>query len=818
MENYSEVLQQLQDYGLEVESLQIDTPKPVRCRMRGDSTRKKRGWYWLTSFINSHGQQLIVGSYGAFWGPEGEKRKVELSKAARKTLSPEERRAIEKRHKENQKRLAQLRQQEIERAALEATKMWARLSPDVPEGGHEYLARKRVGAHGVRFSPKTGAMAVPMMDAPGRIWGLQIIRGRDQAKGRRLEKEYWPRGLEKKGHFHLIGGVPGRVLLLAEGYATAATLHEATGLPVAVAFDAGNLLPVAEALREAYPHSNILVCADDDRLQKCGQCGKLTDVNQGEACQHCGQPHGKVNAGVAKASQAAMAVGGRWVKPDFGTDENGQDARGEQRLSDFNDLANFPTGGAHVVRAQVEAALKDAGWGGAGGGGQPPADDADGEDDRPAARSFMSLNEVVERFIFVDEDTGDYVFDTWTHSLAKMKKMTNLLPPKIHMDDIKRHPVWASRAVYLDEIGFDPAGTDPKIKHNLWRGWPLKPKPGRCDNILGLLLYLCNANEQVYEWVLKWLAYPLQHPGAKMHTALVFHGPQGVGKNLFFEKCMGPIYGEYAVVLNSAALEDNFNADWASRKLFVIADEVVASTERYHLKNQLKNLITSDTVRINPKNVIARQERNQMNFVFLSNEHIPLILEPDDRRHLVVWTPKGAEAKDYEAVEAEIATGGVEAFYHYLLNLDLGDFKPWTRPPMTDAKQQLIDLGKETPQLFAEKWLSGELGIPVCPALSRDIYTLYQRWIRENGEPFARPARAFNTHLKRMGFYHGLKQVRQQNGSMKPQQLLVPSDELMQQARAAGAEVFMRREDEAMGDWYARTTQTIHKIVEESAP
>ena len=41
--------------------------------------------------------------------------------------------------------------------------------------------------------------------------------------------------------------------------------------------------------------------------------------------------------------------------------------------------------------------------------------------------------------------------------------------------------------------------------------------------------------EALYQWVLRWLAYPIQHPGAKMQTTIVIHGPQGTGKNMFFE-------------------------------------------------------------------------------------------------------------------------------------------------------------------------------------------------------------------------------------------------------------------------------------------
>ena len=60
--------------------------------------------------------------------------------------------------------------------------------------------------------------------------------------------------------------------------------------------------------------------------------------------------------------------------------------------------------------------------------------------------------------------------------------------------------------------------------------------------MLELLRHLCAESAQtadevdaVVEWVLRWIALPLQQLGTKMQTALRFHGAQGTGKNLFFD-------------------------------------------------------------------------------------------------------------------------------------------------------------------------------------------------------------------------------------------------------------------------------------------
>ena len=122
-------------------------------------------------------------------------------------------------------------------------------------------------------------------------------------------------------------------ILLAEGYATGATLHMATEKPVAVAFDAGNLEPVAKALREQFPNAAITICADNDH-QHTRKTPEGTEL---------------WNKGVALAQEAAKAVGGKVVAPLFNEEER---ARG---LTDFNDL--HQSRGLEEVTKQVGQAL-----------------------------------------------------------------------------------------------------------------------------------------------------------------------------------------------------------------------------------------------------------------------------------------------------------------------------------------------------------------------------------------------------------------------------------------------------------------------------
>ncbi len=196
-------------------------------------------------------------------------------------------------------------------------------------GESPYLVRKGVQPHGVRFAAG-GWLLVPLRDASGKLWNLQRIAPAKPENG--APEKLFLKGGRKSGLWHLMGepasdhgaeGTGPAVLLIAEGYATAATLHEATGYPVAVAFDAGNLQHVARALRQLYPAALLAVCGDDDR-----------DTEQQTG----------TNPGRVKAAAAARAVHGLALFPK-GLPPGG---------SDFNDLA------AHVNAEQGDGAGLEA--------------------------------------------------------------------------------------------------------------------------------------------------------------------------------------------------------------------------------------------------------------------------------------------------------------------------------------------------------------------------------------------------------------------------------------------------------------------------
>ena len=785
--NFDDAVQQLVDHGLIepksgwVSGIDCGRKTGQRCHVKG---ARQGGWFALHTIRLDDGQSALIGAYCWYTGAEANLEKIVLrvdGKVAK--MSPEQRAAIAAQQKSTAAAAEAQQKAKNDKAARQAMHTWSLCRPD---GDSAYLKRKGVAGYGVKYSP-SGALVIPLNDTHGRIHGLQVIRP-DKTGGR--DKDFWPAGLAKKGHFFQIG-TPSTLVLIAEGYATAATLHAATGLPAVVAFDAGNLLPVAQAIAKKYRRAKILICADDDFLTEG-------------------------NPGVKAAANAALAVSGAYVVPEFAVD------RGGKKLTDFNDLQAVE--GIGAVRSQIEARLSALGLDVAAPdvprAGFSPTGSGEEDDPRPAAVSIMELDALVERFLPIDDGTGKVVFDTWTNKLAHKDQMVALLAAGVRGDDIKRHPVWYQRgAYYLDEIGFDPAGKDKEVRLNTWQGWPLKPAAGSCELLLELVFQQCSKEAEIasalYKWLLQWMAYPLQNPGAKMGSAVVMHGPQGTGKSMIFTT-LAEIYGygrrrrNYAIVIDGQALHANFNLDWEN-KLFINAEEVVNAQDKWELKNQLKHLVTGQTIRVEGKHMNAVHNTNRVNISFLSNDLLPFPIEPDDRRHCVIYTPPPLPKEFFKRLVEEIANGGRAAFYHHLLTeVDCSDFDH-TRPPMTTAKKQLQRLSSSSELRFLTDWALGDLGLPVCPALADDVYSAYVRWCRNNGESRPRPSNVFHATIAHLGCGWEKKKCRiytsRSATTTEPKPLVLPPPDAMQREGTA------MREGTPVARWLTDSVSSFRQAV-----
>lgn len=330
----------------------------------------------VNGFIQNHDT-----GYARPWSPKDQ------------ALTPGQRALFERQAEENRRARDAELANEREAVAQRSQQKWDRM--EAADDSHPYCVRKGVPAIGLR---KDGdRLVTPARDADGKVWTLQYISA-DPSKIKMFEK-----GGQKTGNFHLLGSLDeADVVLFAEGYATAASLHVATGLPVVEVFDSGNIDAVIRTLKPKLGGRARVMCGDDDVLTDIRILSALNNLIAGElhaplALTTIGADEVKIdgqavrlaansdcvmhlewkpvvagvprvvgsivnettghratvlinNVGREKALDAAAKHGGEVVFPTFKTFSAG--------LSDFNDL--HANEGKHAVLEQVKPAVERA--------------------------------------------------------------------------------------------------------------------------------------------------------------------------------------------------------------------------------------------------------------------------------------------------------------------------------------------------------------------------------------------------------------------------------------------------------------------------
>lgn len=264
----------------------------IRFRVDGDKAGSNNGWCVF------YHDALPAGAFGSWklgvsetWCAKPEQDLDETERAQRKQhleKAQRERRALEKQVRDH--------------ARAKANDLWAK-SAETVSAQHPYLLKKQIPAIGIRQLQQQ--LVIPLRDLNGVLHSLQFIAP-DGSKR-------FISGGAKAGNMCLLGELADEpdTILLCEGYATGVSLHCASGLPVVVCFDAGNLRPVSSSVRLKYPHATLIFCADDDRWNPDAPGYQL---------------------GERKAREAAEAVNGFVILPLF----DGIDTT--SKPTDFNDL------------------------------------------------------------------------------------------------------------------------------------------------------------------------------------------------------------------------------------------------------------------------------------------------------------------------------------------------------------------------------------------------------------------------------------------------------------------------------------------------
>ena len=268
----------------------------------------KPGWYVLNDLPDG----VIAGAFGCWRSID----KVKWSSVKMSTLSKEKQRQVKKTIRDAIQKAERERKVLQEKASKEAESLWEKAKPADP--AHPYLSKKKVSPFDLRQNMRDGkdVLLVPLRDLDGKLWSLQRI----YPDGNKL----FLKDGRSSGLMHTLGE-PTPTRIIAEGFSTGASIHEATGHCVHIAFNCHNLKTVAESIRKAHPDTDLVIAADDDWKTEG-------------------------NPGLTKGTDAARSVKAKLAIPTWPEDQRGE------KDTDFNDLA-LSQGPAHLKTCIGRAAL-----------------------------------------------------------------------------------------------------------------------------------------------------------------------------------------------------------------------------------------------------------------------------------------------------------------------------------------------------------------------------------------------------------------------------------------------------------------------------
>ncbi len=328
---------------------------------------------------------------------------------------------------------------------------------------------------------------------------------------------------------------------------------------------------------------------------------------------------------------------------------------------------------------------------------------------------------------------------------------------KIHLKVIDKQKTTEEKVVYkiisksignefLDEkierfkrIVFKPSGKVNEDEYNFFKGWPYPPSAkGSCNKYIEHIhSNICNANEELFNYILDWMAQIIQFPEKKEDKALVLRGKQGTGKGIMVQ-VFGQLIGDAFIQLTTAEpLITRFNGSLANR-LLVYADEVTWGGNRVE-GNRLKTFISEDKINIEFKNKDVITMNNYARLLISSNHDWVVPVEGSDRRYVVIDVAeyKKEDREYFGAIKNEMENGGREALMHLLLNRDISK-RDWSVIPKTSGRmeQKILSFSNEEQWIYDS--LKQEIDVDFTPwglawtnVKNSDLYDRYVKWLKE---------------------------------------------------------------------------------------
>ncbi len=269
---------------------------------------------------------------------------------------------------------------------------------------------------------------------------------------------------------------------------------------------------------------------------------------------------------------------------------------------------------------------------------------------------------------------------------------------------------------------------------NIFRGYKIKQLEHVNETIIEPFLnhihdVIADKNEEVYKYILLWIASVLQKPSFKTQVVLVLLGKQGSGKGVF-TSVICKLMSQYANE-NVEKIEDivgSFNAILENKKLVVLNEFKSIDVNKYFDSECLKSLISDPTMTINEKFEHKRKSSNVLNFMMCSNNRIPVNIEDKDRRYMVTETSpsKCGDFNYFDNLLDQFTPTFYENLFTYFMIMNLKGFDS-RKIPRTKAKETIREASMSPYELFVR-----DMYKRIKDISGPDLFDLYREFVERN--------------------------------------------------------------------------------------
>ncbi len=241
---------------------------------------------------------------------------------------------------------------------------------------------------------------------------------------------------------------------------------------------------------------------------------------------------------------------------------------------------------------------------------------------------------------------------------------------------------WPEKEEFVMEVGAS--------KLNYWRPSGLVGAVGDVGPFLRHVEYLYPDPVEA-GILLDYLAFQIQHPGEKVHWAILLQGVQGNGKS-YFASVMRLVLGPHNVkMVHNDQLHETFTG-WQRNTQLIIVEEMMARA-RLELMNKLKPMITEPWCTIREMYRPPYEQVNRFNFMFFSNHKDSIIIDNTDRRYCILRSdaPAHLDGDAYYGPLFDWTRRSGAELLGWFKERSLSAFQPKAHAPMTEGKRALME-------------------------------------------------------------------------------------------------------------------------------